>query len=277
MIELPESYVLSDQINQTLAGKSIRRAEANAHPHGFAWYTGDPALYGGKLRGKTISASNPGTGYSCGGNIEIECGDALLVISTPIKYHVPGERLPKSHQLLLEFEDGSHMSCTVQMWGAMFCYPSGEIDFPEKFIINKSPTPFSDAFDERYFDGLWRGVKPALSAKAFLATEQRIPGLGNGVLQDILFNARVHPKRKLQSMNDDDKSRLFRSVKLSLKEMRDQGGRDTEKDLFNRKGGYRTILSSNTLKHPCQVCKSELIREAYMGGNIYYCPLCQPL
>lgn|GEM_PF-2077218 len=30
--------------------------------------------------------------------------------------------------------------------------------------------------------------------KAFLATEQRIPGLGNGVLQDILWTARIHPK-----------------------------------------------------------------------------------
>jgi hypothetical protein len=30
-----------------------------------------------------------------------------------------------------------------------------------------------------------------LSLKALLATEQRIPGLGNGVLQDILFKARM--------------------------------------------------------------------------------------
>ncbi len=37
------------------------------------------------------------------------CEDMLLVMSTPIKYHAPGDKLPKSHQLLLGFEDGSHM------------------------------------------------------------------------------------------------------------------------------------------------------------------------
>jgi formamidopyrimidine-DNA glycosylase len=277
MIELPETYVLLEQINKTLVGKTIKSATANAHPHAFAWYTGDPALYNLKLAGKKIASSNPGTGYTCGGNTVMLCEDMLLVMSTPIKYHSPGEKLPKSHQLLLEFDDSSHMSCTVQMWGAMCCYPIGEDGLPKDFNRNECPDPLTDAFDEAYFDGLWSGVKPNLSTKAFLATEQRIPGLGNGVLQDILFNAGVHPKRKLQTMNNENKNKLFHSVKSTLKDMRDSGGRDTEKDLFGKPGGYQTILSSKTLAYPCRICGSGLKREAYLGGNIYFCPTCQPL
>ena len=91
------------------------------------------------------------------------------------------------------------------------------------------------------------------------------------------FNANIHPKRKLQTLNDKDKEKLFASVKSTLFSMRMQGGRDTEKDLFSCKGGYKTILSANTLKYPCPICGSGLIREAYLGGNIYYCPVCQPL
>ena len=121
------------------------------------------------------------------------------------------------------------------------------------------------------------GVKLNLSAKAFLATEQRIPGLGNGVLQDILFNAGIHPKRKLQTMSGEDKNNLFRNLKSTLKDMWDCGGRDTERDLFGKPGGYQTILSNKTLAYPCRVCGSGLRREAYLGGNIYFCPSCQPL
>jgi len=277
MIELPETYVLSEQINQTLVGKTIANATANAFPHAFAWYTGDPAAYHGKLTGKKIIGSNPGTGYTCGGNTEIICDDMLLVISTPIKYHAPGEKLPAKHQLLIEFEDDSHMSCTVQMWGAMACYPVGGDGLPKEWYRVKKPDPYTDAFDAAYFDGLWGGVKDNLSAKAFLATEQRVPGLGNGVLQDILFNAGIHPKRKLSTLSDGDKDKLYHSVKSTLMAMRMQGGRDTERDLYGCKGGYRTILSANTLKSPCPVCGSELIREAYLGGNIYFCPVCQPM
>ena len=277
MIELPETYVLSEQINKTLVGKTIKSATANAHPHAFAWYTGDPALYNLKLAGKKIASSNPGTGYTCGGNTVMLCEDMLLVMSTPIKYHAPGEKLPKSHQLLLEFDDSSYMSCTVQMWGAMCCYLIGEDGLPKDFNRNECPDPLTDAFDEAYFYKLWSDAKPTLSAKAFLATEQRIPGLGNGVLQDILFNAGIHPKRKLQAMSGEDKNKLFRSVKSTLKDMRDCGGRDTERDLFGKPGGYKTILSSKTLAYPCRTCGDGLKREAYLGGNIYFCPTCQPL
>ncbi|MCE5234879.1 MAG: endonuclease VIII, partial [Eubacteriales bacterium] len=265
------------QINQTLTGKTVVNALANAHPHAFAWYTGDPSTYGDKLCGKKVISSNPGTGYTCGGNTEIVCEDMLLVLSTPIKYHAPGEKQPIKHQLLLEFDDASHMSCTVQMWGAMLCFPAGENGLPEGFVCNRCPDPLTAAFDEAYFDALWRGAKQSLSVKAFLATEQRIPGLGNGVLQDILWNAKIHPKRKLQSMGDEEKATLYKSVKSTLSAMRIQGGRDTERDLYGCKGGYKTILSANTLKNPCPICGGALVREAYLGGNIYFCPACQAL
>jgi len=49
MIELPETYVLSEQINQILVGKTIKNAVANAHPHTFAWYTGNPAEFEARL------------------------------------------------------------------------------------------------------------------------------------------------------------------------------------------------------------------------------------
>ncbi|MDR0272584.1 MAG: endonuclease VIII [Clostridiales bacterium] len=277
MIEIPETYVLSEQIKQTLTGKTIRRAVANAHPHAFAWYSGDPVAYDAMLSGKKITDSNPGTGYTCGGNTEIICEDMLLVISTPIKYHAPEKKLPAKHQLLLEFEDDSHMSCTVQMWGSMFCAPVTDKTALGHFTNTHLPDPLTDAFDEKYFDALWENTKPSYSAKAFLATEQRIPGLGNGVAQDILFNARIHPKRKLETMRENEKEQLFNSVKTTLKEMKDLGGRDTEKDLFNNSGGYRTILSKITLPHPCRVCGGGIIRQAFLGGNIYFCPTCQML
>ncbi|MDR0326374.1 MAG: endonuclease VIII [Oscillospiraceae bacterium] len=277
MIELPETYVLADQLNEACKGKTITNAEANSSPHSFAWYTGDPAEYGVKLTGKTVTAANPGTGYSCGGNTELICGDMLLVMSTPIKYHAPGDKLPPKHQLLLAFDDGSHLTCTVQMWGVMLCLPTERQDWPDGFTVRKSPTPLEDAFDEAYFNGLWSGVKKSISVKAFLATEQRIPGLGNGVLQDILFNVGVNPRVKLNALTEKDRENLFRSVKETLAAMTLQGGRDTERDLYGCPGGYQTILSAKTLNNPCPSCGAKIKREAYMGGNIYYCPVCQPL
>jgi len=54
MIELPEAYVLAQQINETLAGKKIMNVTAAHTPHKFAWYHGDPQKYHGLLNSKTI-------------------------------------------------------------------------------------------------------------------------------------------------------------------------------------------------------------------------------
>jgi formamidopyrimidine-DNA glycosylase len=70
---------------------------------------------------------------------------------------------------------------------------------------------------------------------------KRIPGLGNDVLQDILWKAKLHPRRKVNSLNEEEKDALFSSIKRTLRMMTEQGGRDTEKDLFGNKGGVMRL------------------------------------
>ena len=273
MIELPEAVVISRQITETLCGKQIARAVANASPHGFAWYTGDPAEYNDRLAGKVI-----GEAGSLAGSIEIPAGDMLLSISAPIRYHLRDEKRPKKHQLLVEFTDETAISSSAQMWGGFFCFPAGEKGgFADSDIARQRPSPLTGAFDRTYFDTLFDANTPRLSAKAFLATEQRIPGLGNGVLQDILWTARIHPKRKMGDLPEEAVDDMFAAVKHVLAGMTAQGGRDTERDLFGHPGGYVTILSKNTVDTPCPACGTAIRKEAYLGGSIYYCAGCQKL
>ena len=108
-----------------------------------------------------------------------------------------------------------------------------------------------------------------------MATEQRVPGLGNGILQDILFEAGIHPKRKLNTFSMKEKRALYHGSLAVIKAMAEQNGRDTEKDLFGNPGGYGTAMSRKTVGQPCPKCGDLIRKEAYMGGSIYYCPSCQ--
>jgi len=273
MIELPEAVVIAQQITDTLKGKRIARAVANASPHKFAWYTGDPENYQYLLPGKGIWGAS-----AFGNHIEILAGDKTLVISTPIKYHAAGETPPTKHQLYLEFEDGSAVSCTVQMWGGMLCLSEGEeAGLPDYPLAKQKPSPLTDAFNRAYFNLLFNEDTPKLSAKAFLATEQRIPGLGNGVLQDILWKAHIHPKRKMGELRGEELDAMYSAVKQVLAAMTMKGGRDTERDLFGHPGGYKTILSKNTVDTACPACGTIIRKEPYLGGAIYFCSSCQSL
>ena len=274
MLELPEAVTLASQLEKADQGKVITRAVAGHTPHKFAFYEGDPADYSSRLEGKKVGGS-----ASFGGHAMMIAGDMRLDFSDGVnaRYLAPDEERPAKHQLLLDFDDGSSLVCTISMYGFFGLCRADDQGNEYVQAAKGKPSPLSDAFDAAYFEGLLSNTKPTLSAKAFLATEQRVPGLGNGVLQDILFRAGIHPKTKTGDLNGREKKLLFDAVKSTLIEMTRGGGRDTEKDLYGQAGGYRTILSRNTLDKPCLVCGGTLKREAYLGGNIYFCPGCQPM
>jgi len=264
---------MSRQICEVLKGKKIAGGIVGHTPHKLSWFYGDPENFKSLLQGRKIDGA-----AGVGGLVEIKAGGANILFGdgANIRYHAPGASRPSKHQMLLEFEDRSAITAAVQMYGGMGAFEEGGLDNPYYLVAKKKPSPLSAAFDEDYFHSIFAAPSAGkLSLKALLATEQRIPGLGNGVLQDILFNSRMHPKKKVGSMSDDDESVLFKSVKGTLAMMAEKGGRDTEMDIFGRNGGYRTVLSKNTAKAPCPVCGSSVQKEAYLGGSIYYCQKCQ--
>ncbi|MCX8128864.1 MAG: endonuclease VIII [Clostridia bacterium] len=275
MIELPEALTIACQLNDSIKGKKIANVTAAQTPHKFAWYHGDPQSYHELLYGKTIKGVR---GF--GSMVEIEAEDKRVLFSegVGVRYHNQNEQRPQKHQLLIEFEDFSAVSACVQMYGALCSFGEGEYDNIYYKTAKEKPSPLSEEFSKVYFDRLATIPEvQKLSAKAFLATEQRIPGLGNGVLQDILYIAGIHPKRKMNTLSIADKEKLFDTIKSTLAEMTFQGGRDTERDLFGCPGGYRTKASKNTAGRQCDICGNTIKKENYMGGSIYYCNGCQTI
>jgi formamidopyrimidine-DNA glycosylase len=276
MIELPESFNLSKQINANLLGKKITAVTAAASPHKFAWYYGDPADYGSRLVDHEITSAS---GF--GMFVEVHLSRARLLFSdgAVLRWHPKAGPIPKKHQLLLEFDDGTSLSTTIAMYGGIQCWGEGEIfENPYYDIAQEKPSPLTDAFDEAYFQQLLSPeAVQKLSLKAALATEQRIPGLDNGCLQDILWQAKLNPRRKTNSLTDNETHKLFISLKQILSEMAHAGGRNTEKDMFGIPGGYQVVMSAANKDKPCPVCGSLIKKEAYMGGSVYTCPTCQPL
>jgi len=273
MLEIPEAQTIARQLKEAVYGKIIFKVTAAESPHGFAWYTGEPADYCEMLEGKKITGT-----AAYGGRPEMWAEDMRLSFAdgVNVRYFDADAKLPVKHQLLLTFEGGDSICCTVQMYGGMFAFRDGTNDDFYYIVAKEKPTPLSEEFNELYFDSLLAdNVKGKLTAKAFLATEQRIPGLGNGVLQDILWNAKIHPKRKVSELSDKEIQTLFVTVKALILEMTEKGGRNTEKDLFGNTGGYMAIMSRINEGMPCPACGDIIKSMAYMGGKVYVCEGCQ--
>ena len=275
MIELPEAFVISGQIERYLAGKQIADVTVLQSPHKFAWFHGEPESYPELLRGKKVTGATPH-----GGMVQIHLGRTSLVFQEGPKLLFTEESgdLPKKHQLLIEFSDGSFLCVSIRMYGGIACFEGTGWDNDYYRSARERPSPLGKGFTRRYFRTLCEisGFE-RLSAKAFLATEQRVPGLGNGVLQDILFRAGIHPKRKMGTLSKEELNGLRSSVKGTLLAMVEGGGRDTETDLFGRPGGYETVMSRKSVGSPCPGCGTRIVKATYRGGSVYFCAACQPV
>lgn len=231
--------------------EGVRKQEAAHTPHSFAWYKGDPTLYSDIMAGREV-----GQAAGIGSMIEIPLGDYSFIAGdgANIRYLAPGEKLPERYQTRITFTDESHLICTVQMYGAMFLVQLDKFQNPYYLVAKEKPLPGTENFTYSFFKEFCQELSGTLSMKAFLATEQRIPGLGNGVLQDILLEAGVHPKRKIGTLTENHWKKVYEAVTGTLEKMTAAGGRDTEKNLFGEKGGYQTMLSKKTVGNPCPYC-----------------------
>ncbi len=274
MIELPEALARAGELNKVIGGKVVDKVYPPSSPHKFCFFNGDVSGYDSMMRGRTVTGAE---GFGIFVEIEFD-KDMRLCFNDGVNARIidPGQEVPRKYQLRVDFTDGGILVFTVAMYGGIFCFR--DVYDNEYYMKSRERiSPLDPGFNMDYFEKMICSEKPGISAKAFLATEQRIPGLGNGVLQDILFKAGLHPKRKIGTIEGEERQRLFDSIKKVLAEMVRLGGRDTEKDIWGNPGGYRTILSKNTYKDGCPDCGGEIVKTAYLGGSVYYCPSCQKL
>ncbi|MGN8245735.1 DNA-formamidopyrimidine glycosylase family protein [Cellulomonas soli] len=273
MIELPEAVTYAAGLQAALTGRTVVEAQAGRSPHGFAFYSGDPGSYRSRLRGRVLGGAS-----AAGGLVLIDVGGGehlLLGDGAYPRLHAPGARVPDRHQLRLDLDDGSALTVGVQMYGGLHLVDVSDPD-PYLEAALRCPSPLTERFDQEWVAGLWAqdGVERG-SVKAFLATQQRIPGLGNGVLQDICWQARVHPRRAVATLDAAARTALMDAVRSTLAAMVAGGGRDTERTLQGEPGGYRTVLSRRTLEVPCPRCGGRVGKSTYLGGAVYACGGCQ--
>jgi formamidopyrimidine-DNA glycosylase len=275
MIELPEAITLARQINETLLGKEIAACLRGNTPHKFAFYTRSAEEYAAILPGHLF-----GIAYANGSQIRIPVGpDYILILGTGgehILFHHEASSLPKKHHLLVEFTDSTYLSVTVQGWGCAMLLTDPEIE-SHAWVGRRDPTPLDETFTWDYFKTLLetRPASDPRSVKLFMTSQPGIWGVGNGCLQDILFNTRLHPRQRMRELTAEQERSLYTATRQTLQQMADCNGRDSERDLFNRPGDYPRLLDSKKVGTPCPRCASPIEKISYLGGACYFCPQCQ--
>jgi formamidopyrimidine-DNA glycosylase len=275
MIELPEAIVIARQMDATLKGRRIISGDRGNSPHKFAFSSGTAEEYTAIFAGQTVGGTT-----SHGMSILTEIGaDHTLVLGCGgerILFHTDERSLPKKHQLFLHFEDGAYLTVTISGWGNTLLLPRAEAG-RHQHVQQDRITPLDDAFTWDYFCHLFEPLTQdsKASLKYFLISEPGVWGIGNGCLQDILFRAKIHPRRRVVDIDEGEQRALYDAIKDTLTQMVALGGRESERDLYGNRGGYVRILDSKTKGKPCPGCGAPIEKILYLGGSCYLCPSCQ--
>jgi formamidopyrimidine-DNA glycosylase len=105
-----------------------------------------------------------------------------------------------------------------------------------------------------------------------------VSGIGNIYASEILFEARVHPERKVGSLGSGEIKKIFEATKSILKKaIKLRGTSDSDyRDTSGAPGGFQKVLKVyRKAGEKCQSCDT-IIKRIKMGQrSAFVCPKCQ--
>lgn len=270
MAELPEIAKLSGQMRETLLGKTIQTITlvqekcSNIPAEQFQKRTAGTTIEDIRNKGKWII-----TTLSRGENILLSLGMGADVLFFDHERN-EGDK----YQIKVDFCDGCGYTARFWWFGKFLLVSKDELAL-EPNIKDIAMDPFDEKFTFEYFASLLKGKKTQI--KAFLMNQKNIGGIGNMYMHDILFNARLHPQKKISDMNEAELRLLYDSITGLLNLSREKGAFSYESDFFGQKGGFTMDYFAVGYKEnqPCPVCGEPIVSIKTGSTSTFICPVCQ--
>jgi formamidopyrimidine-DNA glycosylase len=188
----------------------------------------------------------------------------------------PKDRLPEKYQVKVTLQDGTGF--TIRVWWFCYLHLVQQDKLGEHKLAGKlGLSPLDEGFTLSHFKQLLG--KNRGNIKSFLLDQKNIAGIGNVYVQDPLFEARIHPKRKIQSLTEKEIEALYRSMRSVLEESIKLGGLAYEKDFYGKFGNYGKNQYRIAYKpgQPCPSCQTVIEKVKIGSTSSFICPRCQSL
>jgi len=108
------------------------------------------------------------------------------------------------------------------------------------------------------------------SVKAVLMGQAFVAGVGNLLADEILWQARLHPRRRVESLSPDERIALYRVLRSVLR-----GSVERSKHMPWKRSWLNHVRGLPGAR--CPRCGTALARSVVAGRTTYHCPACQPL
>jgi formamidopyrimidine-DNA glycosylase len=187
---------------------------------------------------------------------------------------VPCSKLPEKWRLCFHLDDGRCFA--VNFWWFGYAHFVEQNGLPQhKMTAKLGPDALTLSADALYLDIRGRRAR----VKSYLLNQSNLAGIGNAYVHDILFLARLHPLRTLDTLTRADVDRLWEAIQAGLLPSLKLGGAHYELDLFGEPGGFSmdNVLIGYREGLPCPSCGREIEKIKTGTTSSFICASCQPL
>ncbi len=277
-IELPEAKILAEQMNKELLGKRIKSYHLQDYERlqRIGMLDKDVKSFDQLVNGKIEFV------LSRGNVIRVKLNNGMNLIIAPeyggkVFYHTSEKTVPSKFHLKVDFSDDTVLTVRLTSMGLIHALKDNDLERSYVFrrdFNSEIPSPIDEELTFERFSKLLADNNRMLKS-VLVGKDAVVVGLSNSAFQDILYRARLHPKRKASDLNKDERRILYDAIKFVLKERIRLNGKDQFHDLYGNQGGYSPAMGPNMKQQACPVCGTSIEKLSVGGGHVYFCPKCQ--
>ena len=276
-VELPEAKILAEQMNQELRGKQVKSILLKDCERLQRVGMMDKDLTSFNL----LVDEKIETVTSRGNVIHVKLDNGANLILGPeyggeIFYHKTTKNVPKFH-LRVDFWDGTLLTVRLTSMGVIQALKDDDLErsyvYKRDFDSTKL-SPISKEFTFECFSKMMADHNKMLKT-VLVGKDAILVGVSNSTFQDILYRARIHPKRKASDLNTEEKRSLYDAVRFVLEERIRLYGKDQFRDMYGKQGAYTAAMGPNMKEQTCPECGAVIEKLSLGGGHVYLCPVCQ--
>jgi formamidopyrimidine-DNA glycosylase len=271
--ELPEVETIKSDLRELVVGSKVEDAEVPS-PALVEQPSADEFVR--RLKGARLAGARRRAKHLI---LDLDSGDALVLqlkIGGQLLFVPPVEepttalmlvlRLDGDRALFLRDETGFTRARLVDAEGL------------EERLADLGPEPFDEEFRPGYLRDKLGGRRARI--KGLLLDQKVVSGVGNIYVDEALFDARIHPTRKANTLTEWEWTRLQSAVVENLAAGIEHRGTTFSlyRDVLGRKGRHQEHLKVFVQAgKPCPGgCGGKVVREKIGGRATFLCPACQP-
>ena len=274
MPELPEVETIKEHLRELVVGSLITEIKVldpglveQPSTEEFEWKLEGDRISGVRRRAKHLIVELDSGNFLV---FQLKIGGQLLL--------VPPVEEPKSALMLVLHLDGDRR-----------LFLRDETRFTRARLLNAEklearlstlgPEPLEDDFKANGVKYLQQMLSPRRAQiKPLLLDQKVVSGIGNIYVDEILYDARLHPRRKANTLSGEEWGKLHAVIIENLAAGIEHRGTTVRlyKDVLDRPGEHQNYLRVFEKQgRPCPGCEGKVVREKVGGRPTHFCPSCQ--